>query len=296
MVARKSGQNPFAVTTIPHYLQRGNLLVSSELVVKHKGYKLQGALKHLISYFYFEDENCFNDPEKKLAFNLMASNYIYFFELGMISDDNHLDYFIEFIASVNKSKKLEGPSKIMIDNSLEKLNLKFVNEYEYFGATKNAEPLTLVLNYQDRKVKKHPARYVGVGYNDKGNARISSKNGNPSWQDIAARRDESIKLEIETNTLLYRQKEIVNLTDIFFATRLETKCHWNNEVLCFTRIQVDGREGWKLTSCSYYQDYFGEKLHYYLMKLKEIRINSWVFKDESDNCWCFLPKRIINKH
>jgi hypothetical protein len=279
------------VTATPRYTTREtDLNVSSELVVKTKGYKLQLALKTLISFFRFDTKNAVKDPIFKYSLNVLYSKHTYMQDLGMIKiEKSQRDVLDLVISQVNHMKENLEWNDQTIFWPLEKCSLVFVNPEEYYGQL-GTKPLDLVLTYQDREKKNHPVKHVGVGYDDKGNAKNSSHDGSPAWQEIAVKSKENITLEFEQGTTLFKYVKIVKISNSYFQYQIETDCHWNREILTFQEISLEGKVGWKLLRCDYYQKFFLEKL-YNLIKLHpKLRKLNRMFVDPSDGSWCFTQR------
>jgi len=64
------------------------------------------------------------------------------------------------------------------------------------------------------RTKSVKTRYIGVGYKDKGNLRISSFDGSPSWQEVAMQEGKCKTWITETYLLRFRfQVKLSNLSD-----------------------------------------------------------------------------------
>lgn len=84
------------------------------------------------------------------------------------------------------------------------------SEYAYFGMKGHRElrnSFKVILRSSIRPVKVKPKAYVGVGYKDKGTRKKLSKDGSPSWQEVASHfsemeardQEDSNDLQILTN-------------------------------------------------------------------------------------------------
>jgi hypothetical protein len=88
----------------------------------------------------------------------------------------------------NKSKTLNEFRQAV---SLSEVNLSELSmtERQFNAANRNLKDV--LVSYTDRQRtlsqnKIPPARFIGVGYKDKGSRKISSYDGSPSWQEVAS--------------------------------------------------------------------------------------------------------------
>lgn len=64
------------------------------------------------------------------------------------------------------------------------------------------------------RTKSVKTRYIGVGYKDKGNLRISSFDGSPSWQEVSMQKEKDEQWYSDVYLLRYRYTvKLFNLSD-----------------------------------------------------------------------------------
>lgn len=229
--------------------------VTTRLTVRHKGFKLQAALRILISEIILIEEP---DDLKRVILNELVFKYINFFELGMIKDYEGAQLALEhlvLLVNEGKVKDLDLRDRAVLERS----GLLFLNLFELYG-TLGGKQMKLVLCYQDRRKLSHPTKHVGVGYNDKGNAKNPSQDGQPSWQELAATLETRVEETIAFATRQIQQKKIREIKILKFF-KLKTDCHWNGEILPIKKIFFeDGTEGYQVCNVQYYQKFFTLKL------------------------------------
>jgi len=180
----KLRQNTLRVTTIQ---QKFEACVDLDLQVR-TGEKLKTSLKAIISKLFFEDNFEEND---KVALNALVSKWIHHINIGLeeYSSDWQRQALEILVRNVNGGSNLSHIRQI---GPLQFLNeLKFNTAFEYYGFLGRGKTFSLV--YRRRPKRQHFQRYVGVGYSDKGAAKIISTDASPSWQTTAGSYQKVVK-------------------------------------------------------------------------------------------------------
>lgn len=197
-------QNTLLVVSTQQTL--GKMEVYSELKCYHPGIKLIEALNLLFSeYILFSREMVCE--ERKIAINLLAGKFLNLVELNMVKLTRmQLHSFNVLVREINSGHR--GLTNEAFLQSLRELNLLMSNKYEYFGKLRN-KTQKFILKIHNKPKRNHFQKFIGVGYKDKGTAKLESWDGFHSWQEVSAefeaRLDEIVRINSEK--LRFKKKE-----------------------------------------------------------------------------------------
>lgn len=195
----QSRQNSLLVVTTQHVQDRK--YVDTELRCFHKGKRLSTALGLLLTEYLLID----NEPndEKKTAINLLYSKYLNFIQLNMIQlTETQKIALTVLLREINSGHK-GLTNKVFLDSL--KGTVTFSNLFEFYGNLRNKEQQFLIKETR-RPSKHHRERYIGVGYKDKGTAKLESWDGFHSWQEITATGEAKLKEKIRANSFKLKGK------------------------------------------------------------------------------------------
>lgn len=75
-------------------------------------------------------------------------------------------------------------------------DLIFKSKREYYGKL-GQKNLEITLNFSRRATRRHEAKYIGVGYKDKGCSPKTNIDGSPSWQEVGSSIDNFYSLKLK---------------------------------------------------------------------------------------------------
>jgi len=181
----------------PCSFQQPELLVSQELFfrlqVKSPNQGLT-ALRFLLTKFYVRDQRL-SKNEEALLYELVE----YFNNLRNPSffESQGIKWLTlqRLTSLLLKFRNVEYPSYAKAQVSLLLRNNSLMSPRAFLGLAKNFEPLSFLKRLNRLTMKQSSTKkFIGVGYRDKGSARIESFDGNPSWQTIASCHNDKVSV------------------------------------------------------------------------------------------------------
>lgn len=173
--------------------------VDSEIYLRRKGIKDLDLLKLFLSEYILIERNNFSsyDENKKVAINLLYSKLLNFIQLGMVQINELQKHSLRVLVQEINRKSKDLTNACFLDSL--KGDFLFVNKFEFYGRVNQLRKLgklSFTIAVRRREKKNHFEKYIGVGYKDKGAAKVESEDGFHSWQEIAG-------------TEVYRLKEVI---------------------------------------------------------------------------------------
>jgi len=160
------------------------------------------AFKFLLSKYFYQNTEWSQDD--LIALNLLYSEILDKVRLGMLVLPTRTKFYLSDLVKLINQGNQEWSRWKRIFSHLH--HFRFVNPNGYFGALNDLTHSTLHLCYERRVKRNYPAKYIGVGYKDKGGAKFSFQDGSPSWQNVASvdnrLRVDNISIHSELDTVV----------------------------------------------------------------------------------------------
>lgn len=162
------------------------------------------AFKFLTSKYFYQNTEWSQDDT--IALNLLYSEILDKVRLGMLVLPTRTKFHLsELVKLINQGNK-EWSGWKRIFSHLH--HFRFVKPNGYFGALNDLTHSTFHLCFDRRVKRNYPAKYIGVGYKDKGGAKFDFQDGSPSWQNVASvdnrLRVDNISIHSELDTVAVR--------------------------------------------------------------------------------------------
>lgn len=193
-ITSKSRQiDPLVTSTLK---RTKDIFVDTSLYIRHPGYKPKDVYKIMLSKLFHFPEKITEDD--KIIIYTLSENLRE--HRAKIKNSPFFLSPIQATAETVILRSMKDDPGFIHQTGLVSLfkqsSLIFPNLNEYYGQL-NQRPLEITIEYRRRVSKKHPSRYIGVGYKDKGSSQVSSYSGNPSWQETARGIDLYKKLKVK---------------------------------------------------------------------------------------------------
>lgn len=179
---QKTRQTSLVATTIP---RDEPMQADSSLRMKMYGKNVLWWLRFYISKIKYEPTIIVQSDLDSCAY--LINKFFYEESLGLqqrISQLNsHSLNVLLRLLDFSQKKNLEDYFK---NSSLQKYLEQGLTAHSYFGIKFQNPRMKLPKLYIQRRTKRtHSIKHVGVGYNDKGTARLPALDGSPPWQEVA---------------------------------------------------------------------------------------------------------------
>lgn len=233
---KPQGQNTLLVTTTPS--DKVKYEAAHELKCFHPGIRLPEALRLMLSRYTLLGEG--NDKDSKVAINLLYSKYLNLIELKMVQLSNLQKVALQtLIKEINSGHR--GLTNSAFLQSLYGL-LLFARKEEYFGKLKG-KPQVLKIQLSIRPKRNYSTKHVGVGYKDKGTAKVVSCDGSPSWQEITATGEAKLDEIIRANSQRLKGKVIKSLRN-FQSIEVGITNFGNPRRVDLEEVEIDSQRAW----------------------------------------------------
>lgn len=196
----QSGQNTLLVSST--LCDKTVELHADSNVYLKKNVKDLDCLKIFLSEYLLLNRNNPVEENKKVVINYLFSNILNNINLNMIKVSPLVKTSLEvLVKEINSGAK--NLTNTCFLNSL-KGNFLFANKFEFFGRIgklQKDKKLTFHLQYRRRDSKSHAERFIGVGYKDKGTAKMTHLDGFHSWSEITSSYQSRLEHVTKLNSL-----------------------------------------------------------------------------------------------
>jgi len=213
---RNFRQKSLLVATIP---QPKTMAVDYEYKVRTKRMRVTELYKLLISYFIYEGK----DPDKnEIVKEMLGITYLKILDLRSIKllrspDSTSVGFEKMLVEKILREGSLNKEFLPLLTTHMMFSEIYFKNENEYYGKVANSEPI--ILGHYRRPKKQHHWRFVGVGYKDKGSAKIPNIDCSPSWQEVAQYGDRTTEITEYTNARRIKNFKVLETSQVSVLTQ-----------------------------------------------------------------------------
>lgn len=142
-------------------------------------------LRFLMSKFILEGPLSQREQLTLTEAYLVASKYK---DPGMVAKISELLEFTEYCLPLMDSDSAVDPMVVFMFGKLGPWFLGYHSKSGYYSVKKTLEEGKYLSKVIRKWKRLPPVAYIGRGYNDKGNRRVVTLDGSPSWQEVASSR------------------------------------------------------------------------------------------------------------